>query len=126
MDEIHWGALLQSPVVIILALVLGTLGEVSKRSISAKAGDTGWKGIYYVTLPAHAVILGGLCGLIPWLPIPDELVKPGYEFAGRLGTGVLSGVVCKVGYDLIISTVRRMLGQRGGGTGSNPPPPATA
>jgi len=124
MDEIHWGALLQSPVVIITALVLGTLGEVSKRTISAKAGDKGWRGVYYVTLPAHAVILGGLIGLIPWLPVPDELTKPGYEFAGRLGTGVLSGVVCKVGYDLIISTIRRMLSQGRGATasGSNPPP----
>lgn len=127
MDTVHWGTLLQSPVIIILALVIGTLGEVSKRAISAKAGDKGWKGVYYVTLPAHPVIAGALIGLIPWLPVPDDLTKEGYEFAGRLGTGVLGGVVCKVGYDLIISTVRRLLGQKGARDGSStPPPPAPA
>lgn len=124
MEEVQWSALLQSPVIIILALVIGTLGEVSKRMVSAKAGDKGWKGVYYVTLPAHPVIMGALLGLIPWLPIPGELMKEGYEFAGRLGAGILSGVVCKVGYDMIISTVRRMMGQKGARDGTSTPPPA--
>lgn len=126
MDAIQWGALLQSPIVIILALLLGIMGEVAKRSISARAGDKGWKGAYYATLPAHPVVVGGLIGLIPWLPVPDELAKPGYEYAGRLGTGILSGVVCQVGYDLIVSTIKRILSQgRGTGSDSNPPPPVT-
>lgn len=127
MESVQWSTLLQSPIIIILALVIGTMGEVSKRMISAKAGDKGWKGVYYVTLPAHPVIIGGLFGLIPWLPIPDELVKEGYEFAGRLGTGVLSGVVCKVGYDLIISTVRRMMSQGAARaeSGASTPPPSS-
>lgn len=124
MEEIQWTTLLQSPIIIIMALVIGTLGEVAKRVISAKAGDTGWKGIYYVTLPAHPVVAGALLGLIPWLPVPDELTKAGYEFWGRLGAGILSGVVCKVAYDLIISTVRRMLGQKEARE-SNPPPAGT-
>lgn len=125
MEDVQWSTLLQSPIIIIMALVIGTLGEVAKRTISAKAGDKGWKGVYYVTLPAHPVIIGALSGLIPWLPIPDALVKEGHEFWGRLGAGILSGVVCKVSYDMIISTVRRMLGQAGARTGgSNPPPPA--
>lgn len=124
MEEVQWGQLLQSPIVIIIALVIGTLGEVSKRAISAKAGDKGWKGVYYVTLPAHPVIMGALIGFFPWLPVPDELTKEGYEFAGRLGTGILSGVVCKVGYDMIISTVRRMMGQKGARDGNSAPPPA--
>lgn len=124
MDSVQWGQLLQSPIVILIALVIGTLGEVSKRAISAKAGDKGWKGVYYVTLPAHPVLVGALIGLIPWLPIPDGLVKEGYEVFGRLGTGILGGVVCKIGYDLIVSTVRRMLGQRGARDGNSTPPPA--
>lgn len=127
MEEVQWSTLLQSPIIVIMALVIGTLGEVSKRVISAKAGDKGWRGVYYVTLPAHPVILGALIGLIPWLPIPEQLTKEGYEFAGRLGTGILSGVVCKVGYDMIISTVRRMMGQgaaREARETSTPPPPA--
>lgn len=124
MEEVQWSTLLQSPIIIILALVIGTFGEVAKRTIKANAGDKGWKGVYYVTLPAHPVIIGLLIGLIPFLPVPDQLTKEGHEFAGRLGTGALAGVVCKVGYDLIVSTVRRMLGQAGARTGgSNPPPP---
>lgn len=117
METVRWSVLLQSPIILILALVIGTMGEVSKRTISAKAGDKGWRGVYYVTLPAHPVLVGALVGLIfglfpQWCPIPDELTKEGYEFAGGMGTGLLSGIVCKVGYDLIISTVRRMLEQR--------------
>lgn len=126
MEEIQWATLLQSPIIIIMALIIGTIGEVSKRMIKAQAGDKGWKGVYYVTLPAHPVIVGALFGLIPWLPVPDELTKEGYEAWGRFGAGVLGGVVCKVAYDLIISTVRRLLGQKGAREGSNPPPAAGA
>ncbi len=107
-----WTVLLTSPIVIVLALVIGTMGEVVKRIVSAKAGDAGWRGVYYVTLPAHPVLVGAAIGLLPWLPIPDGLSKDGYEFAGRLGTGVLAGVACKIGYDGIVSTVRRVLGQQ--------------
>lgn len=124
METVHWSTLLQSPIIIIMALVIGTMGEVAKRTISAKAGDKGWKGVYYVSLPAHPVIVGALFGLIPWLPVPEELTKEGYEFWGRLGAGILSGVVCKVGYDMIVSTVRRMLGQAGARS-STPPPAGT-
>jgi hypothetical protein len=107
----QWMELLANPIVVITALVIGTIGEVVKRMIRAQAGDRGWRGVYYVTLPAHPVILGALIGLLPWLPIPEALTKEGYEFAGRLGTGIFAGIVCKVGYDSIISTVRRQLGQ---------------
>jgi H+/Cl- antiporter ClcA len=107
----QWTNLLASPIIIVLALVIGTLGEVSKRMIKAKAGDKGWRGVYFVTLPAHPVIVGALIGLVPWLPTPDELAKPGHEFASRLGTGLLAGMVCKVGYDGIVSTLKRSLGQ---------------
>lgn len=124
MEAVNWSALLQSPIIVIIALVIGTGGEVAKRTVKAKAGDTGWKGVYYVTIPAHPVLVGILIGLIPWLPIPEQLTKEGYEFFGRLGTGILGGVVCKVGYDLIISTVRRLLGQKDARTGASDPPPA--
>jgi len=126
-----WTALLTSPIVVVLALVIGTFGEVSKRLVRAKGGDKGWKGVYYVTLPAHPVIVGILIGLIPWLPIPDGLVKEGQEFAGRLGTGAIAGIACKIGYDSIISTGKRFLERSAGAAlraptpvpTTNPPPP---
>lgn len=120
MDHMNWTALLSNPTIIVLALVIGTLGEVTKRLVKAKAGDKGWRGVYYVTLPAHPMIVGALIGLVPWLPIPEGLVKEGYEFAGRLGTGLLAGAVCKIGYDGIVATARRMLGQ---GTARESAPP---
>jgi len=113
----QWTDLLASPIIIVLALVIGTLGEVAKRTIRAKAGDKGWRGVYFVSLPAHPVLVGALVGLVPWLPTPDELVKPGHEFAARLGTGLLAGMVCKVGYDGIVSTAKRMLAGRAASDG---------
>lgn len=35
MEDVQWSTLLQSPIIIIMALVIGTLGEVAKRTISA-------------------------------------------------------------------------------------------
>lgn len=108
-------ALVLNPTVIIAALAIGAIGEVVKRLVRAKEGDTGWRGVFYVTLPAHAVVAGMLIGLIPWLPPIDALVKEGYEAAGRFGTYTLAGIVCKLGYDSFISTSRRiwdMIGER--------------
>ena len=48
-----------------------------------------------------------LLGLIPWLPAHEDLTKEGFELAGRIGTYALAGVVCKVGYDTVISTIQR-------------------
>lgn len=129
-----WTDLLANPTIIVLALTLGTLGEIAKRVIKAKAGDRGWRGVYYVTLPAHPVLAGLLIGLAagcaalagyPVLPIPDGLSKEGFEFAGALGTGTLAGVVCKVGYDGIVATAKRLLGQPAA-RASSPPPGAGA
>lgn len=108
-------ALVLNPTVIIAALSIGAIGEVVKRLVRAKEGDKGWRGVFYVTLPAHAVVAGMLIGLIPWLPPIDALVKEGYEAAGRFGTYTLAGIVCKLGYDSFISTSKRiwdMIGER--------------
>jgi H+/Cl- antiporter ClcA len=127
-----WYDILSSPTILITALVIGTFGEITKRVVSAKAGDKGWRGVWYVTLPAHPVIIGLLLGLIPWLPVPEALTKDGYELAGRLGTYALAGIVCKLGYDTLVSTVRRQIGQGAarattlpGAPSSDPPPPET-
>lgn len=121
-----WYDILVSPTIVITALIIGTFGEITKRLVSAKAGDKGWRGVWYVTLPAHPVIIGLLLGLIPWLPVPEALTKEGYEFAGRLGTYALAGVVCKLGYDTIISTMRRQIGQGPARAATIAPPPPGA
>lgn len=144
-----WTDLLLSPPIIIAALVIGTLGEVTKRIVlgskkgrpktlrmtvtpPAQKGDGAfrtstppsqvvqtavpeamWRRIYFVTLPAHPVIIGALLGFIPWLPPAEQLLKPGYELAARVGTYCLAGVVCKIGYDTMVSTVLRAIQARG-------------
>lgn len=72
-----------------------------------------WRKVYFVTLPAHPVIVGTLLGFIPFLPPAEQLSKPGYELAARVGTYCLAGVVCKIGYDTMVSTVLRAIQARG-------------
>ena len=60
------------------------------------------------------MILGILIGFIPWLPPADGLVKHGYELASRIGTYSLAGVLCKIGYDTLVSTVKRAIETRAG------------
>jgi len=132
-----WTDIITSPPVVIAALIIGTLGEVTKRIVlgsdktrrqasrsqgpyrtpkARKVSEKSalWRRIYYVTLPAHPVIAGCLLGLIPWLPSASPLEKEGFEFASRLGTYALAGVLCKVGYDTMVATIRRFIVQRAG------------
>lgn len=123
-----WIGVLTSPIVIIAALVIGTLGEILNRLVNAKKGDTGWRGVYYVTLPAHPVVVGVLLGFVPWLPSVEGLSKDGYDLAARVGTYALAGIVCKTGYDTLISTAKRLLQSKlasvdVGGSASKPPTP---
>lgn len=113
-----WTDLLTSPTIIIAALIIGTMGEVAKKLVNAKGGDRGWRGIYFVTLPAHPVIAGILMGCIPFLPPADALHKDGFDTASRIATYALAGVVCKIGYDSIISTIKRLIAQRTGVAGA--------
>jgi len=107
-----WLALVLSPAVIVPALAIGTLGEVAKRAVNAKKGDTGWRGVYYVTLPAHPVIVGALLGLVPLLPVAPQLAVEGYDGVARFATYLLAGFVCKVAYDVLVATLLRALGQK--------------
>lgn len=100
-------SLVLNPQVLITSLAIGTLLEIVKPLINAKPGDKGWRGVFYITMPAHAVLLGSLLGCIPWLPPLDSLVKPGYEGVGRFSTYLLAGIVCKLGYDSFIATTKR-------------------
>jgi|LNFM01.1.fsa_nt_gb hypothetical protein len=138
-----WSDVLLSPIIIISALVIGTIGEVVKRiirlldpmSLGSKVRQdvttyTGWRRVYYVTLPAHPVLVGVGLGFMPWLPAHDALTKPGFELAGHIGTYALAGVVCKIGYDTLVSTIKRVIASKAksldgsSSDGSSEPPPA--
>jgi len=148
-----WYVLITSPVVLIAALVIGSLGEIGKRVVNARRLEAEvvawrdrpvgyrdsakppepepykpdlWKRLYYVTLPAHPILVGMLLGLVPWLPAADELVKPGYEFAAHLATYTFAGILAKIGYDTIISTTKRMLRKKLGDDSRDSTPPDEA
>jgi len=125
-----WYNLLSSPIVLISAILMGSFGEISKRAINSKKIEAEvvayrdrdivnglpaprppelWKRVYYFSLPSHPVLLGVALGFIPWLPVAESLTKEGYDLAGRIGTYVVAGVCCKVGYDTFISTAKRMV-----------------
>ena len=123
-----WISLLSSPIILISALLIGIVGEAVKRAVNSKQieldvvayRDTKkphpnppaiWKRIFYFTLPAQPVLVGVMLGFVPWLPALDGLSKTGYDLAAHIGTYSLAGVVCKVGYDTIISTLKRGLSQ---------------
>jgi hypothetical protein len=120
-----WTSILTSPIILISALLIGTMGEAIKRGVNSKQiecdvvayrdntkhlkAPAAWKQIFYFTLPAQPVLVGIALGFIPWLPAVDGLSKTGYDLAAHVGTYSLAGVVCKVGYDVIISTLKRLV-----------------
>lgn len=103
-------ALLESPIIIITALLIGTICEALRRFFPAHAGDPGIRGVFYLLSTGRTpdsqgilpVLLAAPLGFIPWLPIAEGLEKDGYELAGRLGTYIFAGIVCKLGYDLVV------------------------
>jgi len=125
-----WYNLLTSPTIIISALLIGTFGEIVKQAVNSKKIEIEvvayrdnakpaaevppafWKRIFFYTLPAQPVIVGLLLGLVPWLPAEESLTKPGYDLAGHLATYAISGIFCKISYDTLISTSKRMIRSR--------------
>lgn len=71
--------------------------------------DPLWMRIFDATLPAQPVLIGLLLGCIPWLPAEHSLIKEHYEFAGHLATYGAAGILCKVAYDILITTIRRFI-----------------
>ncbi len=126
--------LLQSPIILITVLVLGTLCETLRRLVPTKAGDKGWRGVFFVlstgTTPDSQGILPVLLsipmGFIPALPAADVLEKDGCELAARIGTYLFAGVVCKLSYDLVVGTVMGMIRQRTASVAGRAPTPVPA
>lgn len=89
----HWPFL-------VVALALGVIGEVMKKIITPNGskGLKGWRWAWNVTLPLHAVAVGFLLGLMPFMPCPDDVCASGfsralyYSAAGMLSSYVYAGV----------------------------------
>lgn len=73
------------------AFIIGMLGEVFKALTGAKAGDKGWRGVYFVTYKAHGLLVGALGAI----PIHAYAVNIPQTFGGTsLASYVIWGATC--------------------------------
>jgi len=103
---------LMHPALWLAALAIGLGGEVAKKLTGAKAGDAGWRGVYFVTLPVHAPIIGALLGLASvavngWLGLSAPTSD---AFAEGLGPVLFysgAGVLASLCYVSIVRVIKR-------------------
>lgn len=125
-------AWLAHPSTWIAVLIIGGAGEVAKQLILGpkkawpKDGFRGWKGVYVVTYKFHAIIVGGLIGLVPGLPVLESLQTEG--IAGSVMQYAGDGALSMVCYATVVGTARAIIenfGKRVGGGGGGPEDPAS-
>jgi hypothetical protein len=102
--------------IIILGVVpflIGMGGQVARNIVLgekvSKTSLRGWKRIYSVTLPLHAISVGSAVGLVGHkfgLPVPEMF---GIEVGGSTLAYALSGGVAIIGYDSIVKTLKRII-----------------
>lgn len=70
----HWPFL-------VVALILGVIGEVAKKIVTPNGskGLKGWRWVWNVTLPLHAVCIGFALGLLPFMTCPDSVCGSVFE-----------------------------------------------
>ena len=98
----------------IVPFIIGMCGQVARNIVLGNKrrqsdGHTGWRKIYWITLPLHALAVGAWVGFIGYkygLPVPKVF---GTTEAGTILAYTTSGGVSVVGYDVIVKTLTRML-----------------
>lgn len=93
-------------IIFAIAIVVGMVGEIIKKLVGAKAGDPGWRGVYFVTFRAHGLIAGALLAVGLWslgLPLPEFF---GTDIGGAILVGLLAGGIAMIGYDVLYEGVR--------------------
>lgn len=96
-------------VLLVVPLIIGMAGQVAQRLVGAKRGDPGWRGIYVVTVPWHAMLVGAGVGFAMFKlqgPIPEVF---GSAVGGYLLAYTMSGAVSIVGYDTIVKVFKNFL-----------------
>ena len=102
-------AALTHPALWVAAIVIGTLGEVAKNLVRAKAGDKGWRGVYYVTYRAHAILVGASLGALSFAGIELPVAEGFSEGGGPVLFYACSGALAMIGYDSIVKTLKKTL-----------------
>lgn len=98
-----------------IVLVVGAIGEMVQKLTAVKGGDTGWRGVYYVTKSYHPIFVCALLFLVPTMPM-FEGVSP--TLTNRMIVGATLGALTMVGYELTVKTIRKLIvtfGERMGG-----------
>lgn len=88
--------------------LLAVIGQVAKRLVfkSGKtAGSIGWRGVYYVTMPLHAILVGIAIGASNMLPAPRFL---GDRLLGKVIWYALAGAIAP----MCFSAVQNILKQK--------------
>ena len=110
--------------IFVMPFLIGMGGEVSKKLI-VPLGDasTGWRRIFWITFPLHAMLTGALLG-IPLhkfgVPTPSAF---GEELLGSMLAGTMSGAISTVGYSSIVKTLKRFLATYAGRLPEEPEDP---
>jgi len=93
--------------------LIGMCGQVAKNITldekTLKKSLKGWKRIYKLTLPLHAIGAGIAIGFVGYkfgIPVPDAF---GTEIGGSILAYALSGGIAIVGYDSIVKTLLRII-----------------
>ena len=101
---------LTHPAVWIAVLVIGGAGEIAKKIVLGnpksmpEEGYRGLKGVYYVTYKAHAMVVGGLGGLVPGLPVTEALATDGQAGSVMMYAG--AGALAMIVYASIVSNIK--------------------
>jgi len=100
---------------VVVMFVLGAVGEMAQKLIRAEGGDTGWRGIYYITKSYHSIFIGMTLWAVPSMPLPDGDLN---TLTTRLIAGAGVGVATMIAYELTVKTIRKVIvtfGKRMGG-----------
>ncbi len=82
---------------------------VLKDHAEGKNKLKGWRWVYKITLPLHAMGVGAILGLIGprvGLPVPELF---GSEIGGSVLAYMMSGGVAIIGYDSIVKTLKAII-----------------
>jgi hypothetical protein len=99
-----------------IMLVVGAIGEMVQKLTAVKGGDTGWRGVYYVTKSYHPIFIClALFALVHDVPMFEGVSS---TLTNRMIAGAGVGASVMVGYELTVKTLRKLIvtfGERMGG-----------